>query len=63
MCIPHLVIRTTAYAMKVCTNESFADVAVGSATTKVQAKLSCKTKAVIWPLRTKADTRVDELKL
>lgn len=49
--------------MKVCTNESFADVAVGSATTKVQAKLSCKTKAVIQPLRTKADTRVDELKL
>lgn len=63
MCIPLLVIRTTAYVMKVCTNQSFADLTVDSATTKVQAKLSCKTRAVIQPLRTKADTQVDELKL
>lgn len=33
--------------MKLCSKESFADVTVDSATTEVQAQLSCKTRAVI----------------
>lgn len=33
--------------MKLCTKDSFVDVTVDSATTEVQAQLSCKTRVVI----------------